>query len=115
MRIRVYLFAAVLALALVGCSKPIPPERIAYVGEWRSPAMSLLITQDGRVKYKRIHGGVTTSVSGPLQKFELAVGKLPFELPSSMDAVREQLEDLPYDSKAPLFKFGAGLSYSTGR
>jgi beta-glucosidase len=39
-------------------------------------------------------------------------GKLPFELPSSMDAVREQLEDLPYDSKAPLFKFGAGLSYS---
>lgn len=41
-------------------------------------------------------------------------GKLPFELPSSMDAVRGQLEDLPYDSKAPLFKFGAGLSYSTG-
>jgi hypothetical protein len=31
-----------------------------------------------------------------------------------MDAVREQLEDLPYDSKAPLFKFGSGLSYSTG-
>lgn len=42
-------------------------------------------------------------------------GKLPFELPASMEAVREQLEDLPYDSKAPLFKFGAGLSYSTGR
>jgi beta-glucosidase len=42
-------------------------------------------------------------------------GKLPFELPSSMEAVREQLEDVPYDSKAPLFKFGAGLSYPTGR
>ncbi|MGE0129504.1 MAG: glycoside hydrolase family 3 protein [Blastocatellales bacterium] len=41
-------------------------------------------------------------------------GKLPFELPSSMDAVREQFEDLPYDSKAPLFKFGSGLSYSSG-
>ena len=38
-------------------------------------------------------------------------GKLPFELPSSMEAVREQLEDVPYDSKAPLFKFGFGLSY----
>ncbi|MGE0104322.1 MAG: glycoside hydrolase family 3 protein [Blastocatellales bacterium] len=38
-------------------------------------------------------------------------GKLPFELPSSMEAVREQLEDLPYDSKAPLFKFGSGLSF----
>jgi beta-glucosidase len=38
-------------------------------------------------------------------------GKLPFELPSSMEAVRQQLEDLPYDSKDPLFPFGAGLSY----
>jgi len=42
-------------------------------------------------------------------------GKLPFELPSSMDAVREQLEDLPHDSKAPLFKFGAGLSYDRAK
>ncbi|HEX4950814.1 MAG TPA: glycoside hydrolase family 3 N-terminal domain-containing protein [Blastocatellia bacterium] len=41
-------------------------------------------------------------------------GKLPFELPASMEAVRAQLEDVPYDSKAPLFKFGAGLSYPTG-
>jgi beta-glucosidase len=41
-------------------------------------------------------------------------GKLPFELPSSMEAVRQQLEDLPYDSRDPLFKFGAGLSYPAG-
>ena len=38
-------------------------------------------------------------------------GKLPFELPSSMEAVRNQKEDLPYDSKEPLYKFGFGLSY----
>ena len=38
-------------------------------------------------------------------------GKLPFELPSSMDAVRKQKEDLPYDSENPLFEFGHGLSY----
>ncbi len=38
-------------------------------------------------------------------------GKLPFELPSSMEAVREQKEDVPYDSKEPLFKFGYGLAY----
>lgn len=38
-------------------------------------------------------------------------GKLPFELPSSMEAVRNQKEDLPYDSKDPLYKFGYGLSY----
>jgi beta-glucosidase len=38
-------------------------------------------------------------------------GHLPIELPSSMDAVRAQKEDVPYDSKNPLYKFGFGLSY----
>ena len=38
-------------------------------------------------------------------------GHLPFELPSSMAAVRAQKEDVPYDSKDPLYKFGFGLSY----
>jgi beta-glucosidase len=38
-------------------------------------------------------------------------GKLPFELPSSMDAVRAQLEDVPHDSKAPLFPIGSGLTH----
>ncbi|RFM27549.1 glycoside hydrolase family 3 protein [Deminuibacter soli] len=38
-------------------------------------------------------------------------GKLPIELPSSMEAVRNQKEDVPYDSKDPLYKFGSGLSY----
>ncbi|HEX2911279.1 MAG TPA: glycoside hydrolase family 3 N-terminal domain-containing protein [Chloroflexia bacterium] len=38
-------------------------------------------------------------------------GKLPFELPSSMEAVLRQKSDLPYDSENPLFPFGHGLSY----
>lgn len=38
-------------------------------------------------------------------------GKLPFELPSSMEAVRRQKEDVPYDSENPLFPFGHGLTY----
>ena len=38
-------------------------------------------------------------------------GNLPFELPSSMDAVRNQMEDVPYDSEKPLFPFGFGLRY----
>lgn len=38
-------------------------------------------------------------------------GKLPFELPSSMEAVKKQKEDVPYDSENPLYKFGFGLSY----
>jgi beta-glucosidase len=38
-------------------------------------------------------------------------GKLPFELPSSMAAVRRQKPDVPYDSENPLFPFGHGLTY----
>ncbi|MBV9230721.1 MAG: glycoside hydrolase family 3 C-terminal domain-containing protein, partial [Chloroflexi bacterium] len=38
-------------------------------------------------------------------------GKLPFELPSSMEAVRKQKEDVPYDSDNPLFPFGHCLAY----
>ena len=36
-------------------------------------------------------------------------GRLPFELPSSMDAVRAQLPDVPDDSPDPLFRRGHGL------
>ena len=38
-------------------------------------------------------------------------GKLPFELPSSMEAVRSQKEDVPHDSENPLYPFGFGMSY----
>ena len=38
-------------------------------------------------------------------------GKLPFELPSSMAAVRAQRSDLPHDSRRPAFAFGYGLRY----
>jgi beta-glucosidase len=38
-------------------------------------------------------------------------GKLPFELPSSMEAVKKQKEDLPHDSENPVFPFGHGLTY----
>jgi beta-glucosidase len=42
-------------------------------------------------------------------------GRLPFEMPSSMDAVRAQLEDVPHDSKDPLFPIGFGLTYASRR
>jgi len=38
-------------------------------------------------------------------------GKLPFDIPSSMEAVRNQQEDVPFDTKDPIFKYGFGLSY----
>lgn len=38
-------------------------------------------------------------------------GRLPFELPSSMESVRRQKSDVPYDSGDPVFPFGFGLTY----
>lgn len=38
-------------------------------------------------------------------------GQMPFELPSSWEAVQKQLEDVPYDSEDPLYPFGHGLRY----
>ncbi len=38
-------------------------------------------------------------------------GKMPFELPSTWEAVQKQLEDVPYDSENPLYPFGHGLTY----
>ena len=42
-------------------------------------------------------------------------GKLPFELPSSMEAVRAQRADVPRDSKDPLYPFGYGLRYANNK
>jgi beta-glucosidase len=38
-------------------------------------------------------------------------GKLPFEIPSSMESVLEQKEDLPDDSLNPTYQNGYGISY----
>jgi beta-glucosidase len=38
-------------------------------------------------------------------------GRLPIELPRSMEAVQAQLEDLPYDSVEPLFPYDFGLTF----
>tara|TARA_B110000285_G_C15116805_1_gene614603 strand:+ start:337 stop:2277 length:1941 start_codon:yes stop_codon:yes gene_type:complete len=38
-------------------------------------------------------------------------GHLPFEVPSSVEAVEKQKEDVPYDSENPLYSFGFGLTY----
>lgn len=58
-----------LSSILSACGKPVPPEKSSYVGEWQEKAMYLVITQDGSVKYERLKGGATVSVSGPLKEF----------------------------------------------
>ncbi len=42
---------------------------------------------------------------------EKARGKLPFELPSSMQAIEAQSPSTPHDSKQPLYKIGYGIKY----
>ena len=72
------LFVAILA----GCGKPLPADKAAYAGQWNGPQMALLITQDGRVDYKRDSGNGTTSVKAPIKEFagnNLIVGVGPME------------------------------------
>ena len=38
-------------------------------------------------------------------------GKLPFEIPSSMEEVKEQFSDVADDTTNPIFSYGHGLSY----
>ncbi|MFF3490548.1 glycoside hydrolase family 3 protein [Streptomyces sp. NPDC002795] len=38
-------------------------------------------------------------------------GRLPFDLPSSMKAVEESREDVPFDTRSPLYRFGHGMTY----
>ena len=66
------LFACVIALAalLVGCAKPLPPDKQSYAGDWRADNMSLLITASGEMKYERRNGSSSVSVEGPIQRFE---------------------------------------------
>jgi beta-glucosidase len=38
-------------------------------------------------------------------------GRLPFDLPRSMEAASRAREDVPFDTEDALFKFGFGLRY----
>lgn len=40
-------------------------------------------------------------------------GKIPFDLPRSMEEVEGQAEDVPFDTQNPVFKYGHGLSYGS--
>jgi hypothetical protein len=59
-----------LAVALSGCAKPLPAERLAYAGEWAGEVMTLIIDADGRVEYHRNEGNRKSSVKAPLKEFQ---------------------------------------------
>ncbi|MBK6729185.1 MAG: hypothetical protein IPG63_18680 [Xanthomonadales bacterium] len=66
--IRIAVIASLLLLA--SCGIALPEDKADYAGEWRSAEMSLRITRDGRVEYRRSRGKSSTTVEGPLQTFE---------------------------------------------
>lgn len=68
--IKYFLVLLIFSFLFISCSKPLPPEKINYVGEWQSKEMYLLILQDGSVKYKRLKGGTTTKITGPIKEFQ---------------------------------------------
>jgi hypothetical protein len=57
------------------------------------------------------YGTSDRAVAEVLFGIAIPEGRLPFELPSSMEAVRNQYEDVPGDSESPLFESGFGLAY----
>jgi hypothetical protein len=61
---------ALALLLLCACSEPLPPEKIAYAGEWRGDNVRLIITPDGRIDYERQDGKSRVSVRAPIQRFE---------------------------------------------
>lgn len=40
-------------------------------------------------------------------------GRIPFDLPRSMEEVEGQMEDVPFDTLNPVFRYGHGLSYGS--
>jgi hypothetical protein len=71
-----------LLLWLAACGEPVPQEHRSYVGLWTAPQMSLLVTADGRVAYKRVAGSTSRSIEAPIKSYEadgFTVGFGPFD------------------------------------
>ena len=64
------LAAALLAALLTACGQPVPPDKAAYVGQWKSERMTLRISAEGRVDYRRVEGASSTKISAPIQRFD---------------------------------------------
>lgn len=71
MSLRFLVPALALACAiLAGCGQPVPADKSSYVGDWSAENMTISITADGQVKYKRVKDRGTTSIEAPLRGFE---------------------------------------------
>ncbi|MBN1898501.1 MAG: hypothetical protein JW827_06960 [Spirochaetes bacterium] len=67
---RKFLFIICLTISLFHCGKPVPEDKMDYVGRWQGENMTLVITKDGGVEYERFVEGITKSLRGPLRGFK---------------------------------------------
>ncbi len=65
-----FLVPALLLALLAACGIDVPPAKSAYVGQWEADGMTLLITRDGSVSYKRFRKGASTKIDAPLKSFD---------------------------------------------
>jgi len=56
-------------LLTAGCTKPVPPDKASYIGQWQNESVSLLITPEGRVEYRKVRGNTKTSLKAPIKEF----------------------------------------------
>jgi beta-glucosidase len=75
-------------------------DRPAVLGDMARAAAALLVN----------FGASDDALIDVLLGMAAARGRLPFDLPASMQAVVESRSDVPFDTTDPLFRFGDGLS-----
>lgn len=62
---------ALLFVVLEGCSgQPLPADKKSYAGKWVNSSISLQISLDGQVSYKKEEGNTKTTINGPIKEFE---------------------------------------------
>ncbi|MEK7858148.1 MAG: hypothetical protein AAB320_03320 [Elusimicrobiota bacterium] len=61
--------SALLAVLLAGCGKPVPPERMDYVGRWSAPGTTLTIEAVGRLEYHRKIDRASTEITAEMTTF----------------------------------------------
>lgn len=103
----------------------IPPERLALIQPAKEAGIPVILVLNFDRAPTVLTPELVDSVDAIVAEFDITdnalldvlfgrfnpVGKLPFQIPSSMESVAAQLEDVPFDLENPMFDYGFGLSY----
>ncbi len=94
---------------LVASGKPV----VVFVHLERPGVLAELVGTTGAPRALLAHFGSSDAALLDVAFGRIAPrGKLPIDLPRDQESVEQQLEDVPFDLKSPLFRHGFGLSFS---